>query len=182
MKLILKNIGVINAKVYSQLDKVDDMNKFVISLNQIVQMESDHDYNKIPLSWYSIYLCTNLKNLLEEYSLDDYNYIYKDLLKEVTENLAFLNEKSNIVNTQYGINIRFLERSIANIIKELNKSKQIEKYIKIDKFIKNKIIEVCIRDNPLMKNSYDTKDLKDTSLNKISSSSKKKDSFIEIEE
>lgn len=51
------------------------------------------------------------------------------------------------------MNIRFLEKLIGNMNKELIKSQEIEKYIKIDYFIKNKVIEVCIYSNIIMKNS-----------------------------
>lgn len=91
--LILKNIGVINNKIYSELEKADNTKKFISSLNQIVQIETENEYSKIPLSWYSLYIVSNLHSLNDEQSADDFIYLYKDLFKEVNDKIAFLNEK-----------------------------------------------------------------------------------------
>jgi hypothetical protein len=150
IRLILKGLNLLNLKVYSHLIHANTTEKFFEALNQIIQLEefNDREYNdKIPINWYSLYMTTNILYLSDEYKKDDYSKLYQELLAEEKQEIGFLNTKSNLVITKYGMNIRCVEKIIENIRRYLNKVKQMEKYVKIDYFIKHTSIEVCLRKN-----------------------------------
>jgi len=148
IKLILRGLNLINHRVYSQFTHASSTNNFFIALNQILQLEghSDTEFNdKIPLNWYSLYMITNLQFLAGEYQNSDYDTLYNELLNDGRQEISFLNNKSNLIITKYGLNTRCAEMIIENIKRESLKSKQIEKFIKMEKFIKNTTINVCAR-------------------------------------
>lgn len=108
-------------------------------------METESEHNSIPLNWYSLYLISNNIHLPDPYREDDYAKLYQTMYDDENEKINFLFEKSNVLITRYGLNLRNLEKINNRIRKELMKSKQIEKFIKIDKFIKYGYVEICIR-------------------------------------
>ena len=110
-------------------------------------MEAESEHNNIPLNWYSLFLITNFQFLSDELKADDYNLLYETLYNDEKKMINFLFDKSNIIITKFGMNLRCLDKLIMRIKKELVKSKQIEKFIKIDKFIKNSQVDACIRPN-----------------------------------
>jgi hypothetical protein len=150
IRLILKGLNMLNLKVYSHFINANTTEKFFEALNQIIQLEefNDREYNdKIPINWYSLYMTSNIQFLSDEYRGGDYNKLYQELLAEEKKEIGFLNTKSNLVITKYGMNIRCVEKIIENIRKYFMKVKQIEKYLRIDHFIRNTTIEVCLRKN-----------------------------------
>ncbi len=157
IKLILRGLNMLNVKVYSHFIKADSTENFFIALNQIIELEEFSEVElieKIPINWYSLFMKSNIHLLEEKYKQHDYNQLYNELLKEGKDELNFLNYKNNLVVARYGMNKRCMEKIIENLKRYLNKIKQIQKYLKIEHFIKNTQVEVCIRIN----NKDDNKD------------------------
>ncbi len=164
VKLILRGINMINPRVYSYLNSATSTKNFIIALNQILQMEeyTDTEFNdKIPLNWYSLYMTSNFQFLSDDYIRDDYLKLYEELLKEGLEEISFLNKKSNLIIAKYGMNTRCVEKIIEKIRRDTRKAKQIEKFMKMERFIRKTDINVCIKTG-----------LKDEEKSNASSSSK----------
>jgi hypothetical protein len=85
--------------------------------------------------------------LTDEYKANDYKKLYDEILQDETKQIDFLNFKSQLVITKYGLNIRTIEKIIEKYRRDYFKVKQIEKFIKIYHFIKFSKIEVCVRLN-----------------------------------
>lgn len=150
IKLILRELNLINHKVYSHLTQSTSTEKFFNALNQILQLEefNESEFNeKIPLNWYSLYMTSNLYLISEEYKNNDYDKLYDEVCREEKEEIGFLNSKSNLIIAKYGMNIRCIEKVNEKLKRDLFKVKQIEKIMKLDKFIKNAQINVCVRLN-----------------------------------
>jgi len=150
IKLILKGLNLINHRVYSHLNRAFTTQNFFIALNQIMQIEetTETEFNdKIPLNWYSLYMTTNLAYLSEEYKKNDYEGLYQELLREEGEEISFLNSKSILIIAKYGMNTRCAEKLIENIKRDLIKVKQIEKFMRMETFIRKAEIKVCVKHN-----------------------------------
>ena len=173
MKLILKSVGCISQKIYSQFEMAKSTYTFFYALNHIVNMETESEFNKIPMNWYSLYLMSNVQHLEEAYKKSDFCLLYEDLYSEVSEKIKFLNEKSHLIITRYGLNLRCLEKLKARIFKESIKSKQIEKFLKIDRFIKYKQVDACVRQHSKEETSLENRSIIDILIPWKSSSSKK---------
>jgi hypothetical protein len=73
--------------------------------------------------------------------------LYNEILNESIEKITFLKTKSNIVNTQFGMNIRCCEKLIEKSQRDLFCMRKIEKLIWIESFIRNTNIEACLKIN-----------------------------------
>lgn len=150
IKRILRCINLINHKVYAHLSKAFTTQNFFIALNQILQLEefTETEFNdNIPLNWYSLYMTSNLHYLSEEYIKNDYEKLYNELLKEEKEAIELLNCRNNLIIAKFGMNNRCVEKINEKVCRDLLKVKQIEKFLKMEKFIKNSTIKVCVRLN-----------------------------------
>ena len=90
---------------------------------------------------------SNLVLLNEEYKKYDYKKLYDEILQDETKEIDFLNYRSQLIITKYGLNIRTIEKIIEKYKRDICKIKQIEKFIKIYHFIKSSKIEVCVKVN-----------------------------------
>ena len=99
------------------------------------------------MNWYSLYLNSNLLSLTNDYKANDYKKLYDEILQDETKEIDFLNFKSQLIITKYGLNIRTIEKIFEKYKRDHFKVKQIEKFIKIYHFIKYAKIEVCVRNN-----------------------------------
>lgn len=145
---ILRNLNVLNSTVYSHLTECDTTEKLFFALNKIIQLEdySDNFTNdKIPLSWYALYLSSNLIYLREEYTKDNYNLFYNELISEARKEIELLTYKSNLIITKYGMNQRCAEKVSEIWRRDMFRIKQIEKFIRVEKFIECGKISVCVR-------------------------------------
>jgi len=138
-------------------------------------METESEYNKIPMNWYSLYLTSNIQHLPELYKKNDYKLLYDELLLEMEEKIKFINDKSHLIITRYGLNLRCLEKLKNRINKECMKSKQIERCLKIDRFIKYKQVDACVRQNSKEETSLENRSIIDILIPWKSSSTKKID-------
>ena len=149
IKMVLKGLNLLNNKDYSYLSIADSNNNFLLALKHTLEdLDDFNDYestSQIPLKWYSQYLTNNKKMLSEEYKANDYQKLYEELLIEETHNLEALKKTSGIVMTRNGMNIRCAEKIIEKARRDLNRIKQIERFMKMEKFINKTKIEVCVR-------------------------------------
>jgi hypothetical protein len=151
IKLILKGLNMINKKVYSLLVESDSNLKFLEIIGNITQIEEDlfekHLSDNIPLSWYSLFIENNIRKIPIEYQNNNFIMLYNEILNESIEKITFLKTKSNIVNTQFGMNIRCCEKLIEKSQRDLFCMRKIEKLIWIESFIRNTNIEACLKIN-----------------------------------
>lgn len=151
IKLVLRGLNLINKKVYSLLVDADTNGKFLEIINRIIQVEEDlcESYlsDKIPLTWYSLYMKNNVHNIPFDYQKNNFCKLYEEILKEGIQQINFLKEKSNIVMTQFGINVRCAEKLIERSQRDLILTRKIEKFMRIDWFIRNTNIEACVKYN-----------------------------------
>ena len=149
IKTILKGLNILNNKDYSYLNMANTNHKFLHCLKLTLDDLDDFDdftvTNKIPLKWYSQYLTNNKRMLPEEYKNNDYLKLYTELLEDEMKNLNLLKDRSSIVMTRNGMNIRCAEKIIEKAKKDLFKIQQIKRFMKIEKFINQTEVEVCIR-------------------------------------
>jgi len=149
IKLVLRGLNLINKKVYSLLVDADTNERFLEIINKIIEVEEDmcENYlsNKIPLTWYSLYMKNNIRNIPYEYQENNFKKLYDEILFESLEQTGFLNEKSNIVIKQFGLNMRCAEMLIEKSQRDLIIIKRIEKFLRIDHFIRNTNIEACVK-------------------------------------
>ena len=183
VKTILRNLNEINTTIYSDFLEVNTSEKLFNALNKIIQLEDFADNmtnDKIPLGWYALYLTSNAKNLKKYYSklssdadedselLEEINLnrFYDDLQAETKKEIELLNNKSNLIITKYGMNLRCAEKMNETLKKEVIKVKHIEKFVRIEKFIQNGKISVCLRSRNNGNINIQTKD-EEHSLNSV---------------
>jgi len=148
IKTILKNINLINPIVYSSLAGADDTKKFFMGLEKIIDLEDNSiSIDAIPLNWYSMYMTNYFEILSKEYTENDYNLLYEELFKEANKEVENLKKISNIFNSKLGMNLRCSEKIVENVKRESSRLKNIENYIKIERFMEMAKIKVCIRKN-----------------------------------
>ena len=153
IKMVLKGLNLLNNKDYSYLNIADNNHKFLLALKYTLEDLDDFDdyesSNQIPLKWYSQYLSNNKKMLSDEYKANDYQKLFSELLNEEKNNLELLKNASSIVMTRNGMNIRCAEKIIEKARRDAQRIKQIERFMKLEKFINKRTIEVCIRKTEL---------------------------------
>ena len=153
IKMVLKGLNLLNNKDYSYLNIADNNHKFLLALKYTLEDLDDFDdyesSNQIPLKWYSQYLSNNKKMLSDEYKANDYQKLFFELINEEKKNLELLKNTSSIVMTRNGMNIRCAEKIIEKARRDAQRIKQIERFMKLEKFINKKTIEVCIRKTEL---------------------------------
>jgi hypothetical protein len=150
IKLILRSLNMLNVKVYSHFANSNTTEKFFDALNQIIQLEEFNEvefHEKIPINWYSLYMMSNIGFLSDEYKKDDYAKLYQEIITEERKEIEFLNQKNNMIVTRYGLNMRCIEKIIENIKRYHRKVINIEQHLRIEYFLKNTSISVCVRLN-----------------------------------
>lgn len=149
IKTVLRGINLINRKDYSYFNIANSTNNFFIALKMTLNyLNEDGDFgaiNKIPLKWYGQYMSNNKKMIPDDYKGNDYEKLYEELLNEETISLNNMRNSSGILMTRNGMNMRCAEKIIENAKRDLLKIKEIEKFMKMEKFITNSTIHVCIR-------------------------------------
>ena len=151
IKVILKDLNYLNTKDYAYLNMAINSRKFFTSLKYILEEEGEFSVfrNKIPLKWYGQYLYNNRDSIEEKYQYDDYLELYKELYKEESDILNKLKSLISIIITRNRTNISCAENNIERTKKELNHIKRMKEYVKIEKFINEEEIEVCLQTNEL---------------------------------
>jgi len=148
IKTIMRSINILSSTVYTHLEQSFSTENLFFALNKIIQLEDYSDCftnDKIPLSWYSLYLNSNLMFLNEEYKKENYKLLYEDLMQEAKKESEMLNYKSNLIITKLGVNLRFSEKNSDGPKRDVYKVKWVEKFIRVEKFIESARIHVCVR-------------------------------------
>ena len=151
IKKILKGLNNISSKSYTYLNMAISNDKFLTAIKYTVddmgelinKNNQDKDY-PIPLKWYGQYINNNKKGLHYTYKQNDFEKLFNEINKEESDKLDKLNELSAIIIARDGMNLRCCEKIIEKTKNDLLHIEQAKKYVKIEKFIDNEEIEVCI--------------------------------------
>ena len=151
IKTILKGLNYLNTRDYAYLNMAINSRKFFTALKYILEESGEFSQlkNRIPLKWYGQYLYNNRDNIEEKYKYEDYLELYNEIYKEESDILNKLKTLISIIITRNRINISCAEQNIEIAKKELNHIKQMKEYLKIEKFINEEDIEICIQTNEL---------------------------------
>lgn len=150
IKLILKNLNMLNLKIYTHLSSAGTTEEFLEILYQVVQFEEfteSENFNKIPLNWYALYLSSNISSVTDEYQENNYYKLYNEIIKEEEKEIEFLKVKSNLMITSFGLASNSAEKMNEQVNRDLVKLSKIHIYAKLERFIKRAKIKVCIRLN-----------------------------------
>ena len=151
IKNILKGLNSINNKSYTYLNMATSNDIFFTllkySLEDIEELniKNDNDNHQIPLKYYGQYINNNKKGLPLSYQENDYEKLYNEIIREESDNLKELNDLISIIISRDGMNLTCCEKIIEKTKNDLFHIEQSKKYVKIEKFIDNEMIEVCIR-------------------------------------
>lgn len=148
INFLLRQLNMINPKTYSFLSNCNYTLEIFSSLNEIVQLQDQNSHiDKIPLSWYSIYLNSNVNKLDKEYETNNYLKLYDELLSEVEADNRLVVEKTNYVISSLGLNIRVADKILEDVYKDRFNVQNIERMIRLEKFIIQAEIPVCVKIN-----------------------------------
>ena len=100
---------------------------------------------KIPLSWYSLYIVNNLKKLkTTNYYNNDYENLFDILETEITDKLKKLRKLNNLLTINMSTKFLLIDHKIKIFNQELENVKKTELSIKTVQFIENTKIKVCL--------------------------------------
>ncbi len=151
IKIVLTGLNLLNSKDYPYLNIANSTKKFFSALKFTLDDYGENDegelYNGIPLRWYSQYISNNVLMLDNEFQNNDFEKLYDGLFTEENNTLNELRKYSSIVNTRFGLNQRCSEKKIEKSKKDVCKIKLIERFMKMEKFIKQEIHCYIIYEN-----------------------------------
>lgn len=169
IKTVLKGLNLLNNKDYAHLNMAMTNKKFFSSLKFTLDDfgEISEVKNKIPLKWYGQYIYNNKDALESKYKNGDYSLLYDEIYNEELNTLNELKSFSSIIITRDGMNVRCAENILKKVKYDLSHMNQSKEFAKIEKFIEEEEIEVCIqtseiknlkeRDNKKKKNNKSSK-------------------------
>ena len=100
---------------------------------------------KIPLSWYSLYIINNLEKLKStNYYNNDYENLFKILEDELSEKLIKLRKLNNFLTISMSTKFISIDHKIKIFNEELQNVKKTELSIKTVQFMENTKIKVCL--------------------------------------
>ena len=146
IKTILKGMNLLNNKDFAYLNFAQTSDKFFSALKYTLEELGEYSElsNNIPLKWYSQYVFMYKKELKSEYQKNDFEKLYEEIYTEESNILNELKSLSSIVITRDGMNIRCAEKILEKANYELKRIEEEKKYVKVEKFINTKKVEVCI--------------------------------------
>lgn len=146
INLILRQLNLLNSKTYPFLSKSSDTILFFEGLDEIVQMDDlNNNLDKIPLKWYSTYLTSNLNQLEIEYKSNNFHKLYEVLMDDVLCEKLQTQLKTNSIIAGFGLNTTCGLKKIEIIKKDKQKIVNIEKQLRVEKFILTFELNFCIR-------------------------------------
>ena len=177
IKTVLKGLNLLNSKDYSHLNMAMNNKKFFSSLKYTLDDfgEISEVKNKIPLKWYGQYIYNNKDALEKKYTDNDYSLLYDEIYNEELNTLNELKSFSSIIITRDGMNIRCAENILKKAKYDLNHMNQSKEFAKIEKFVEEEEIEICLQTSEIR--NIKERDNKKKKNNKTS----KKDVVKEIE-
>ena len=160
IKTILKGMNLLNNKDFAYLNFAQTSDKFFSALKYTLEELGEYSElsNNIPLKWYSQYIFMYKKELRKEYQKNDFEKLYEEIYTEESNILNELKSLSNIVITRDGMNIRCAEKIIDKANYELKHIEEEKKYVKVEKFINTKKVEVCILPSDEVPNRVNTEE------------------------
>ncbi len=166
IKNVLIGLNLLNNKDYPYLNIADSTKNFFSALKYTLDDYGDNEeaelYNGIPLSWYSQYISNNVYMIDNEFQNNDFEKLYNLLYQEENNTLIKLREFISIFNTRFGLNQRCSEKVIEKAKKDVNKIKLIERFMKMEKFINQKINAFFINQSQqIQQNNKKTKNKND---------------------
>ena len=146
IKKILKGMNLLNNKDFAYLNFAQSSDKFFSALKYTLEEMGEYSElsNDIPLKWYSQYVFNYKKELGVEYQKDDFEKLYTDIYEEESNILNELKSLSSTVIARDGMNKNCAEKLLDKSKYELKRIEEEKKYVKIEKFINTKRVEVCI--------------------------------------
>ena len=178
IKTVLKGLNILNNKDYAHLNMAINTKKFFSALKYTLDDfgEFSEVKNKIPLKWYGQYIFNNREGLDDKYIINDYSKLYDEIYNEESNILNELKSVISIIITRDGMNIRCAEKILQKADYDLFHIKQAKEFVKIDKFVEEEEIPVCIqtekiinpveKDNKKKKQNKSSKKEKDIEINK----------------
>lgn len=146
INMILRQLNMINLKTFSFLQGTTQTAEFFASLNEVIMLEDQNLHiDKIPLTWYSIYLNSNLSKIDNDFSDNNFEKLYNQLLNEANNERDLIRIKTNSIITGLGLNIRCAEKKIESLKKDKYNVRHIERLIRVDKFIKVLEVDFCVK-------------------------------------
>ena len=147
IKTILKGLNLLNNKDYPYLNMATTNRKFFSALKYILDDfgELSETKKKIPLKWYGQYIFNNIDALEQAYKKDDYLNLYKEIYEEERQLLNELKSMSSTIITRDGMNIRCAEKILQKEKYDNFHINQAKEFVKIDRFVEEEKIEVCIK-------------------------------------
>jgi len=172
IKTVLKGLNLLNSKDYAHLNMAYNTRKFFTALKHTLDDfgEFSEAKNKIPLKWYGQYLFNNRDGLEDKYKRDDYSNLYDEIYNEELGKLNELKSLSSVIITRDGMNIRCAEKILQKAKYDLYHINQAKEFVKIEKFVKEEEIEVCIQTPEIINNKE-----KENKKKKLNKSTKKED-------
>ena len=151
IKKVLTGLNFLNRKDYAYLNMAINSRNFFTAIKYILEEHGEFSEmkNRIPLKWYAQYMYNNKDNLDEKYKFDDYIEIYNEVFKEESDVLLKLKSLISTIIIRDRINIVCAENILETTKKELEHIKQMREYVKVEKFINEEELEVCIQTNEL---------------------------------
>ena len=147
IKTILKGLNLLNSKDFIYLNMASTSDRFLTILKFILEDigELSEKINRIPLKWYGEYISNNKKFLDKSYQDNDFDQLYNEIYNEEQNILNELKLFSSIIITRDGMNLRCAEKILEKIKFDLKQIREAKKFLKIEKFVNNEEIEVCIK-------------------------------------
>ena len=179
IKTVLKGLNLLNNKDYAHLNMAINSKKFFSALKYTLDDfgEFSEVKNKIPLKWYGQYIFNNKDGLDDKYKINDYSKLYDEIYNEESNILNELKSVISIIITRDGMNIRCAEKILQKAEYDLFHIKQAKEFVKIDKFVEEEEIPICIQTaeiiNPIEKENKKKKQ------NKSSKKEKEKEKELE---
>ena len=169
IKTVLKGLNLLNNKDYAHLNMAKNTKKFFSALKYTLDDfgEFSEVKNIIPLKWYGQYIFNNKDGLDDKYKINDYSKLYDEIYNEESSILNELKSVISIIITRDGMNIRCAEKILQKTEYDLFHIKQAKEFVKIDKFVEEEEIPVCIQTTEIVNsNERDAKKKKNIKSNK----------------
>ena len=160
IKTVLKGLNLLNNKDYAHLNMAVTTRKFFSALKYTLDDfgEFSEVKNKIPLKWYGQYIFNNIDGLDDKYKINDYSKLYDEIFNEELNILNELKSVISVIITRDGMNIRCAEKILQKAKYDLYHIKQAKEFVKVEKFVEEEEIEVCIQTEEIK--DYKEKDKK----------------------
>ncbi|MCQ2816906.1 MAG: hypothetical protein MJ252_06550 [archaeon] len=135
---ILRNLNPEHFKVNHFLCNSYSSYQLFNIISKIAQLEDfssikNNTEETVPLGWYCVLLELTLSKLSEEYKKDDYDKLHNEILDEVKNRIFELQNDKGLIQLQMFLSRG--EQMITMLNNDILKSKQLQRYINVYKFI-----------------------------------------------